>query len=114
MGKIVLSSVTDILDKIGESSYEDNYGLYNVYYKISKMFREYRKSKGLSQKDLATLLGVGQSMVSKLESGEYNPTIEQLWKISHKLDWELDVSFNIKDTNYFPIRVETTISPPVL
>ena len=45
----------------------------------------------LSQKQLAKKLGISQSMVSKLESGEYNPTVEQLWKISKKLGWSFKV-----------------------
>jgi hypothetical protein len=40
-------------------------------------------------------------MVSKLESGEYNYTIEQLWKISKKLGWKLNISFDgICEDNY--------------
>ncbi|WP_197051435.1 hypothetical protein [Caloranaerobacter azorensis] len=30
-------------------------------------------------------------MVSKLESGEYNLTIGQLWKIAKKLGWTFEV-----------------------
>ena len=45
----------------------------------------------LSQKQLAKKLGISQSMVSKLESGEYNSTVEQLWKISKKLGWSFKV-----------------------
>jgi len=33
-------------------------------------------------------------MVSKLESGEYNPTVELLWKISRKLDFDFEVIFS--------------------
>jgi len=32
-------------------------------------------------------------MVSKLESGNYNYTIEQLWKVSQKLGFKLNVEF---------------------
>jgi len=37
---------------------------------------------------------VSQAMVSKLESGEYNPTVELLWKISRKLDFDFEVIFS--------------------
>ena len=30
-------------------------------------------------------------MVSKLESGDYNYTIEQLWKVSQKLGFKLNI-----------------------
>jgi transcriptional regulator with XRE-family HTH domain len=42
-------------------------------------------------KELSKKLNVSQSMVSKLESGEYNPTVEQLWKICDKLNWKFDI-----------------------
>jgi len=68
-------------------------GLYDIYYKISTAIFKYRIKHNLSQKKLAEKLGVTQAMVSKLESGDYNYTIEQLWKISQKLGLSFDVMF---------------------
>lgn len=56
-----------------------------ILFAISKSLKEYRKEKGFSQKELAKLLDVDQTMISKLESGEYNPTFKQLHKISRTL-----------------------------
>jgi DNA-binding XRE family transcriptional regulator len=67
--------------------------LYDIYYKISTAIFKYRLNHNLSQKKLAEKLGVTQAMVSKLESGDYNYTIEQLWKISSKLGLQFDVIF---------------------
>ncbi len=67
--------------------------LYDIYYKISTSIFKYRLNHNLSQKKLAEKLGVTQAMVSKLESGDYNYTIEQLWKISSKLGLQFDVIF---------------------
>ncbi len=66
-------------------------GLYDIYYKISTAIFMYRTKHKLSQKKLAEKLGVTQAMVSKLESGDYNYTVEQLWKISQKLGFRFDV-----------------------
>ncbi|MBQ9279974.1 MAG: helix-turn-helix transcriptional regulator [Clostridia bacterium] len=52
---------------------------------ISYVVLKYRKEHDLTQKELAEKLGMKQSMISKLESGEYNPTLKQLHKISMKL-----------------------------
>lgn len=49
--------------------------------------------------DLAKKLGCSQAMVSKLESGEYNPSIEQLWKISSALGLEFKIIFREKEQN---------------
>ena len=97
MKNMIIENLSDTLDSAGEISYKENTSLNRIYYQISKKIIGYRKVNKLSQKKLAGILGVGQSMVSKLESGEYNPTIEQLWKISHKLGWKFDIIINIMD-----------------
>ena len=63
---------------------------------ISLKLINYRISNSKTQKQLATKLEISQAMISKLESGEYNPTIELLWKLSKKLDWELIVNLGEK------------------
>jgi ribosome-binding protein aMBF1 (putative translation factor) len=40
-------------------------------YQIACKIRECRKRKKLSQKDLATLIGTTQSVISRLENAEY-------------------------------------------
>ncbi len=74
----------------GEEGNEKD-GLYEIYYQISTAIFNYRLKNNLSQKKLAKILGVTQAMVSKLESGDYNYTIEQLWKVSQKLGFKLSV-----------------------
>lgn len=71
----------------------ENDGLYEIYYNISTAIFEYRLKNNLSQKNIAEKLGVTQSMVSKLESGDYNYTVEQLWKVSQKLGFRLNIEF---------------------
>ena len=56
-----------------------------ILLEISKCIKEYRKERGLSQKEFARLLDMDQAMISKLESGDYNPTFKQLHKISRIL-----------------------------
>lgn len=56
-----------------------------ILFEISKSIFEYRKEKKLTQKQLAKILDVDQVMISKLESGNYNPTFKQLHKISRQL-----------------------------
>ncbi|NLI69749.1 MAG: helix-turn-helix transcriptional regulator [Firmicutes bacterium] len=69
-----------------------NEGLYDIYYKISTAIFDHRIGKNLSQTQLANKLGVTQAMVSKLESGDYNYSVEQLWKVSQKLGLKLIIS----------------------
>lgn len=39
--------------------------------------KQIRKAKGLSQADLADMIGVNQSTISKMENGEHGCTIEK-------------------------------------
>jgi len=86
--------------KIGGEEGSECDELYDIYYKISTAIFKYRVKHDLSQKKLAQMLGVTQSMVSKLESGDYNYTIEQLWKVSQKLGFKFNVVFEEEDEDY--------------
>lgn len=66
---------------------------------ISRTIVRYREERGLTQKDLAKILDVNQAMISKLERGNYNPTIKLLYTISRKLTESSDLFINmLKDT----------------
>lgn len=56
------------------------------------LIREARKSKGLTQKELAALLGIDETRVSKYESGKQNPTIETLEKIANALNVTIELT----------------------
>lgn len=56
-----------------------------ILFEISNSLKKYRQENNLTQKQLAKLLDFDQVMISKLESGNYNPTFKQLHKISRKL-----------------------------
>lgn len=58
----------------------------NILFDISKTFLSYRKENNMTQSEFARKVKVKQVMVSKLESGSYNPTIKLLHKISRKLN----------------------------
>jgi len=50
-----------------------------------------RREKNMTQKELATLVGTKQSNISRLESGNYNPSLEFLKKIASAMDKRLEV-----------------------
>ena len=59
----------------------------------------YRMDNSITQKQLGEKLNITQAMVSKLESGEYNPSIGFLFKIADKLGWkfQLIIENNLTD-----------------
>ena len=62
---------------------------------ISKSIMQYRKDNNLTQSELANMLGVKQEMISKLERGNYNPTIKMLHHFSRKLTKSFNLYVNI-------------------
>lgn len=53
---------------------------------LGQVFSEYRKTRGLSQRQMAERLGVTQSLVSKLESGTYNANIRLLCELAERMN----------------------------
>ena len=51
--------------------------------------KEFRRQKGLSQKDLADISGVGQDTISGIESGRHEPRPSTLRKLAEALDVEV-------------------------
>ncbi len=60
---------------------------------IAKTVIEKRLEKGLTQSELAKKVGTKQSAISRLESGNYNPSISFLEKVAKALDMHLIISF---------------------
>lgn len=58
---------------------------------ISSEIVKYRIDKKMSQKEFASFLDVSQSMISKIESGDYNFTIKKLVELCNKMDLSLTI-----------------------
>ena len=52
-----------------------------------------RAEKGLTQHDLAMLIGAKQSAIARLESGRYNPSVKLLSKIAAATGKKLSIRF---------------------
>jgi len=62
-------------------------------YEIQEELIKLRNEKGLNQKQLAELIGTKQSAISRLESGNYNPSIQLLTKLAEAFNKELHIVF---------------------
>lgn len=70
-----------------KAEYED----LDVFYKVKRQLINLRKEKGLSQKELAEIIGTKQSAISRMENEKYNPSVELLSKIAKAFDKELEI-----------------------
>ena len=56
---------------------------------IGKSIREFREKKGYSQDELAEIMDVHRSTISKVETGKFAITIDYLVKFSWYLDFDM-------------------------
>ena len=60
---------------------------------IGRLIQENRKAKGLSQAELAALIGSNQVVVSRYEMGTQNLTIDTIQKIATALKTDISITF---------------------
>ncbi len=60
---------------------------------VNEKLKQARLEKGLSQTELARLLGVSRQTINMIENDDYNPTIALCLKICKALDKTLDELF---------------------
>ncbi|MCF6460332.1 helix-turn-helix transcriptional regulator [Clostridium sp. Cult3] len=60
---------------------------------MKNRLEEIRKSKGLSQEELADILGVSRQTISSLENGRYNPSILLAFKIARYFERSIEDIF---------------------
>ena len=62
-----------------------------LFAQIAKQVADQRRTRELSQADLAELVGTTQSAIARLESGGRPPRIDTLLRIANALDCELEI-----------------------
>jgi transcriptional regulator with XRE-family HTH domain len=63
-----------------------------LFAQIAGQVADRRKERGLSQADLAKLVGTTQSAIARLESGGRPPRIDTLLRIANALDADLHIA----------------------
>lgn len=66
---------------------------YDISYKVSTYVFDYRKAHKLTQTQLAKKIGTTSQMVGKIESGNYNISLENLCDIMAKLNAHINIMF---------------------
>ena len=82
-----------------EKALKDNPELLEEYkalepeYELIKQIIRIRNEQKLTQQELANRTGTKQSNISRLEKGEYNPSLKFLKKLAQGLGKELHIEF---------------------
>jgi DNA-binding XRE family transcriptional regulator len=64
--------------KAGSPDAAARWDAFNAHYAMARELRELRKEHKLTQKQLATLSGIDQGEISRIERGQTNPTASTL------------------------------------
>ena len=67
--------------------------LHNCRIKMGESIRKIREKKGYNQEQLAEIMKVSRTTISKIESGKFNCSLDYLSKFS----WYLGFEFNLLD-----------------
>ena len=81
-------------DQIAENSIE-NY-LHDCRLKMGQNIREIREKRGYSQDELAEIMEVNRSTISKIENGKFSFSIDYLSKFSFFLNFDLTIVDTVK------------------
>lgn len=65
--------------------------------RIETVLKEYREKKGLTQKELAEMVGVRRETIVHLENNKYNPSLELAMTLAMVFEVSVEVLFKLRD-----------------
>ena len=78
-------------DLLKDKEFKNEYEKLKPRYEAIEQIIRARKEQNITQAELAKMVGTQKSNISRLESGNYNPTLDFLTKISEALGKNLSV-----------------------
>ena len=60
---------------------------------IENRIKDYRSDRGMTQTELAKLVGVRRETIYNLENGKYNPSLSLAWKIAEVFEASIEDVF---------------------
>lgn len=91
MNKVGVSFECIKNDLMMDDEFKEEYEKLQPRYEIISKIIESRKEKKMTQSDLAKKVGTQKSNISRLESGNYNPSLDFLIKVAHCLGKDLKI-----------------------
>lgn len=94
MSKASVSFDTIKNELMMDEEFREEYDKLKPRYEIIAQIIETRKEQNMTQAELAKCVGTQKSNISRLESGNYNPSLDFLIKVARSLGKELSVRMN--------------------
>jgi DNA-binding XRE family transcriptional regulator len=91
MNKASVSFETIKKDLMEDAEFQSEYDSLKPRYDIIAQIIRARKEQNMTQAELAERLGTQKSNISRLESGNYNPSLDFLIKVAKSLGKELSI-----------------------
>ena len=100
VGSFNMSNFNDYLkEQLADPEFKSEYDALAPEFSIVQAMIDARKISGLTQKQLAEKTGIAQADISKLESGNANPSIRTLQRLAAGMGMQVKIEF-------LPIRQE--------
>ena len=77
-----------------DEEFKTEYDRLQPRYEIISQIINARKEQNMTQSELARKVGTQKSNISRLESGNYNPSLDFLIKVAHSLGKELKITLH--------------------
>ena len=91
MNKASVSFETIKKDLMEDAEFQSEYDSWKPRYDIIAQIIRARKEQNMTRAELAERLGTQKSNISRLESGNYNPSLDFLIKVAKSLGKELSI-----------------------
>ncbi|MBE6063088.1 MAG: helix-turn-helix transcriptional regulator [Clostridium butyricum] len=80
-------------EQMKDDKFKAEFNALSPKYELVREIIKERTAQNLTQKEFAEKIGVKQSNISRLESGNYNPSFDFLIKVAKGLGKELHIAF---------------------
>jgi len=89
-----MTSFKEYLDEqMQDSEFKHEYEALEQEFAVIKAMIEARKNIGLTQKQLSEKTGIAQGDISKIETGDANPSLKTLQRLAAGMDMKLKLEF---------------------
>ena len=80
-------------DLMKDPEFKKEYDALETEFPLIEALLDARIASGMTQKELSGRSGVSQANISKIENGEYNPSVAVLRRLADAMDMDLKITF---------------------